>query len=162
MDRTLTALFDEPAAADAARDALQALGAGRVELHRLAEPDAVPATPQAPGSEGGLPRLLDALFLPAEDLAAHREAVRRGGTLLSATVEEALAARALRLLEEAGAADLDAREADWRASGWSPARKATEMRADDRRAVGRREARPGPARSYLAAKPAGWPEDDKG
>jgi hypothetical protein len=124
MPRTVTAVFDDAAAAERARDALDRLGVPRVsiDLHRLDDAQPVPATDHAPGSEGGLPRLLDALFLPAEDLAAHHEAVRRGGTLVSATVPDALAERALRALEAEGAADLDARERDWRNTGWSPAR----------------------------------------
>ena len=132
MPRTVTAVFDDPAAAERARDDLDRLGVprARIDLHRLDDAQPVPATDRAPGSEGGLPRLLDALFLPAEDLAAHHEAVRRGGTLVSATVPDALAERALRALEAAGAADLDAREKDWRNTGWSPARMLGAMGAD--------------------------------
>ena len=132
MPRTVTAVFDDPAAAERAREDLARLGVprARIDLHRLDDAQPVPATDHAPGSEGGLPRLLDALFLPAEDLAAHHEAIRRGGTLVSATVPDALAERALHALESAGAADLDAREKDWRNTGWSPARMLGAMGAD--------------------------------
>jgi hypothetical protein len=123
MRRIVTALFDDPAAAGRARDALRALGVpeDRIGLHAEAGGPVQPATPAAIGSEPGIPALLDTLFLPEADFAAHREALRRGGTVVSAEVEDADAAHIAQALDGAGAQDLDAREQDWRREGWSPA-----------------------------------------
>lgn len=108
MSRAVTAVFAEEAAAFRAGESLAELGVprARIELHRKA---------------GGASRLFEALDLPAEEFATHREAVRRGGTVLAAMVPDELVAGALAALEAAGALDLDARERDWREAGWSPA-----------------------------------------
>jgi hypothetical protein len=66
-------------------------------------------------------RSLADLSLPREDESAYREGVRRGGIVVAARVEEAVADRAMDVFEEYGAADLDAREADWRGAGWTAA-----------------------------------------
>lgn len=67
-----------------------------------------------------MPALLDALFLSRADLAAHREALRRGGVVVSAEVADRAAAEAARLLDALGARDLGSEAEAWRAEGWSP------------------------------------------
>jgi hypothetical protein len=123
MARIITALFDNRAAAERARKALRALGvpANHIVLHEEAQHRTTPATGGAIGGEPGLPSLLDAFFLPSDDYAAHQEAMRRGGVVVSARVRASEAAAARRALAEAGAEDLDAKERRWRAAGWSPA-----------------------------------------
>lgn len=132
MTRTVTALFEEQARAERTCEALAEMGVprARIALHRAEGGQAPSATPDAPGGEAWLPGLLDALFLSEEDLAPHREAVRRGMTLLTATVPDELAAQVSQALEAEGAADFDAHEASWRAGGWSPAAMAGAVRED--------------------------------
>ncbi len=57
--------------------------------------------------------------LPAADHALYLEGLRRGGVPVSVAVTEVVVARAVAILGECGAADLEAREADWRAEGWT-------------------------------------------
>jgi hypothetical protein len=122
MPRTVTALFEDEASAERGRDALEALGVprARIGLHRADAP-VRPASPEAPSAEPWLPRLLDALFLPEEEVARHREAVRRGLVVVSATVSDRLGDAAARALDGAGALDPEPHEAAWREGGWSPA-----------------------------------------
>jgi hypothetical protein len=124
MTRIVTGLFATRAAAEHARRLLLATGIpeARLGLHVDAQPSArQPATPDAPGGEGWLPALLDTLFLPEDDFAAHREALRRGGVVLSVEVADADAPAVAHALEAAGAEDFDAQEDAWRREGWSPA-----------------------------------------
>lgn len=123
MRRIVTAVFDDPAAAERARQSLLDLGVppDRIGLHAESADQAEPASAHALGTEPGLPSLLDTLFLPDTDFAAHREALRRGGVVLSVEAGPEDAARIARALDTAGAADLDARETEWRRGGWSPA-----------------------------------------
>jgi hypothetical protein len=132
MTRTVTALFEDPSKAERARERLAELGVprGSVAIHAAGAKDEPAATPDAPGAEPWLPGLLDALFLPTEEVAAHREALNRGMVLLTAGVPEELADRAGAALDEAGAEDFDAHEAKWREAGWSPAAMAGAVRED--------------------------------
>jgi hypothetical protein len=128
MRRIITAVFADRAAAEAARRRLRELGLTEDRIGLQADPRQ-PVQP-APGSEPGMPELLDTLFLPDEDFAAHREALRRGGVVVSAEVEEAEAPRVTRALDEAGARDLDEEMQGWRKEGWSPAAMAGAVRDD--------------------------------
>lgn len=133
MTRIVTALFATRAAAEHARDLLRATGIPDARLGLHADPSAAPqqpATPHAPGGEGWLPALLDTLFLPEADFAAHREALRRGGVVLSAQVADADAAAVAHAMEAAGAEDFDAQEDAWRRAGWSPATMAGAVASD--------------------------------
>jgi hypothetical protein len=124
MTRIVTGLFATRAAAEDARRLLLATGMpeARLALHEDPQPAAQqPATPDAPGGESWLPALLDTLFLPEEDFAAHREALRRGGVVLSVEVADADAPAVAHAMEAAGAEDFDAQEDSWRREGWSPA-----------------------------------------
>lgn len=122
MSRTVTALFHDEASAEQGRAALEALGVprARIALHRADAP-VEPASSEAPAAEPWLPRLLDALFLPEAEVDRHREAVRRGLVVVSATVSDRLGDAAARALDEAGALDPEPHEAAWREGGWSPA-----------------------------------------
>jgi hypothetical protein len=130
MRRIITAVFESRQAAEAAQQSLRALGvpADRIGIHADPRGGSRPASDGAPGPETGLPALLDTLFLPDADFAAHREALRRGGVAISAEVEEAQAAKATEALDRAGAHDLDAQETAWRQEGWSPALDAGAVR----------------------------------
>jgi hypothetical protein len=132
MRRIVTAVFADRQAAEAAGRALREAGLpqDRIGLHVEPAQSVQPATHDSPGSEPGMPTLLDTLFLPEEDFAAHREAVRRGGVVLSAEVTEAEAARVAQALDAAGARDLDEDVQGWRREGWSPAAMAGAVRGD--------------------------------
>ncbi len=121
MTRIVTAIFGDTQAAERARDNLRALGVPpqRIGLYHPGQVE--PATRDAIGSEPGLPALLDALFLPESDAAAHREALRRGHLVVSAEAEPEQVEAVHRAMEEAGAVDFDAAEEGWRREGWSPA-----------------------------------------
>jgi uncharacterized protein (TIGR02271 family) len=105
---TLTALYDTRADADAAAERL-ATEAG------LARSDiAVTAHGEGSTEEGGFLASLKSLFVPDQDRDTYAEAVRRGGFLLTARAEQGSAERAMDILEEHGAVDLDDRQRSWR------------------------------------------------
>jgi hypothetical protein len=108
-DRKITALYDTRAEAEAAADRLRdsGLGAGDIDIH---DKDG--------GGEGFLSKLKD-FFGGHEDSHAYAEGVRRGHFLVTAKVDETKHDAACRLLEEAGAVDLEGRQAEWRAGGWT-------------------------------------------
>jgi hypothetical protein len=104
MKRVVTAVFENRAAAQQGRAALRALGVppGSIALHTKAEHDNTRASDAAPGSEPWLPDLLDLLFRPERDFAAHHAALERGGVAVTARVDRAQADAAARALEQAG------------------------------------------------------------
>ena len=112
--RTITAMFDTRAEADRAVQALaSAVG---VELGAVD----IGSGSQAKEQEGFLSSL-KSLFVPEEDTHAYAEGMRRGGAVVTAKVEESRLDRAMDVLEQNGAVDLDEREAEWRKSGWTGA-----------------------------------------
>ncbi len=122
--RTITALFNsraeaERAAADLAT--IAGLDRSRVQMHAADAGAGVSASTAFSGTDGshGLLAGLRDLFLPEADRATYAEGVRRGGVVVSAQVDEAQAERAMDVLEQAGAVDLDAEEATWRQQGWT-------------------------------------------
>ncbi|MGG5819278.1 hypothetical protein [Falsiroseomonas sp. HW251] len=122
MARIVTGTFNTREEAARASDALRGLSfVRRVALHEEPAQGVPPATDDAPGGEPGLPGLLDALFLPRADLAAHREAMRRGHVVVSAEVEDGREEDAVRALDDAGAIDLDEHEQAWRSEAPGPA-----------------------------------------
>src|SRR4051812_28447350 len=118
-DRTLTAMYDDRSAAEAARDQLVALGvpSGDVTI-RGTDAATTAATPAAGEGKGFLDSLAD-LFAPEEDRHTYAEGLRRGGHLLSARVPDGLEDRAIDLLEGSGAVDVDERTEGWRQGGWT-------------------------------------------
>lgn len=113
--RTITALFDSRPEAERAVTALvqdHGLDRDRLQIHAAAPREEMPHDALAS---------LRALFLPDQDRALYGEGVRRGGTLVSADVPEALVGQVSEAFEQHGAVDLDAREAEWRAAGWTGA-----------------------------------------
>jgi len=113
--RTITALFDSRAEAERAAQALTSQiglsgSAVRVEA----------GTGSASGEDDkGFFASLRDLFIPDEDRHAYAEGVRRGGAMVSAQVGDDQIDRAMDILEQNGAVDLDEREAEWRKSGWT-------------------------------------------
>jgi uncharacterized protein (TIGR02271 family) len=119
MATTITALFDSRADAEAAKERLKSarVDADHVHLHDKSS---------AGYREGGYSTHEDRgfwdsvkhAFAPDEDRHAYEEGVRRGGTLLTADVDDDCVDEAVRVLEEANTVDIDDRSSQWRSSGW--------------------------------------------
>jgi hypothetical protein len=115
--QTIPAIFDSFEQAERAGSTLYAslsLAANAVSLRNAA--DARDASAPDPN---GFIGTLQSLFLPERDHGLYGEALRRGGTLLCAKVDETQAQPARALLDQAGAIDIDARAAVWRNEGWT-------------------------------------------
>jgi stress response protein YsnF len=110
MSRTVTALYDSRAEAEAARERLSsAVRADRVNIIDGGS---------GGGSGGGG---LGGLHLSNDDRHVYGEGIRRGGALLVAEVDgHEDADRIIALLEESASVDLDQRQESWRSEGWTP------------------------------------------
>jgi uncharacterized protein (TIGR02271 family) len=120
MMRIITAMFDDRSHAEAAVQRLvQELNLNR-DLIQVYAADAASTTSGASSTQdSGLWASVKDLFVPEEDRYAYAEGMRRGGTVVSAQVEDALLDNAMSILETDGAVDLDSREDEWRQSGWT-------------------------------------------
>jgi uncharacterized protein (TIGR02271 family) len=121
MSRTITAMFDDRAHAEAAvRQLIQELhlDSTRVQMHAA---DATVETTQAATHDTGFWASLKDLFVPEEDRTTYVEGVRRGAVVVSAQLEDRMLDYAMDILEQHGAVDLDRREAEWRQQGWTGA-----------------------------------------
>jgi uncharacterized protein (TIGR02271 family) len=114
---TLTALYDTRGDADTAAERLVTeVGLARSDIAVTAQETGRDAD-AAEG--GGFLASLKNLFVPDQDHKTYAEAVRRGGFLLTARVEQRSAERVMDILEEHGAVDLDDRQQSWRTEGLS-------------------------------------------
>lgn len=117
MDRTITALYDTKAHAEAAKQLIKdRLSGDRAHVDIISQGGADGAGSH--DGEGFLERVKH-FFMADEDKHAYAEGVRRGGYLLTARVDESDADEACRILDQSGSVDLDARQQDWEASGWN-------------------------------------------
>ncbi|HEV2080306.1 MAG TPA: YsnF/AvaK domain-containing protein [Allosphingosinicella sp.] len=106
MTRTVTALYDTRAEAEAAKQRLSS--AVDVESARIIDQH----------EEGSS---LGSMGLPDEDRHAYGEGIRRGGCLLCAEVDsDEDADKIVRVLEDTSSVDLDDRQNSWRSEGWAP------------------------------------------
>ncbi len=119
--RTVAALFDERTDADRAVGRLCDAGIDRAAL---VVSDRVESKAEVAERPVGRGRLAD-VRMPEADRHAYAEGVRRGGVLVTAMVTDAAAGEVVRILNGAGAVDLDARMRDWRGEGWRDHREAT-------------------------------------
>jgi len=123
MTQTITAMYDNQSDAQAAMSKLIAAGIPQSSV-RLTPGSSTTAN-RSSGSydhtrdEGGFWASLKDAFMPEEDRYAYSEGLSRGGTLLTAWVEDTKVDTAMNILEEHGSVDLDEREAAWRKEGWS-------------------------------------------
>ncbi len=122
MTQTITALFDDQAEAQTALSKLVAAGIPQSAI-RLTPGAATAATRSTGGydhtrDEGGFWASLKGMFMPEEDRYAYTEGLSRGGTMLSASVEDAHVETAYDILEANGSVNLDERETTWRQEGW--------------------------------------------
>ena len=147
MSRTITALFDTEADADAGAERLRQAGvdAGHVTVHDQTTHKTAGAYSTA--KDKGLWASIKNAFVPHEDRHFYEEGIRRGGFLLTADVDDDKTPAAVRALEEANSVDLDARSQQWRSQGWDYAGTATEIDdADEDVLYGSREAEVGGSR----------------
>lgn len=73
----------------------------------------------AGGAAGGVVGALIGEGVPERDANVYAEGVRRGGTILSARVDDTRAVEAQTILDQAAAVDLAGREALYRKEGWT-------------------------------------------
>ncbi len=118
MARTITALFDTRADADAGAERLRRAGvdAGHVRVHDRSSHTT--AGGYSTANDPGLWASIRNVFVPHEDRHVYDEGIRRGGFLLTADVDDDGTPAAVRALEEANSVDLDARSQQWRSEGW--------------------------------------------
>lgn len=139
MSRTITALFDTKADADAGAERLRQAGidAGHVSVHdQTTHTSGTNSTSQ----DKGLWASVKNVFVPHEDRHTYEEGIRRGGFLLTADVDDDKTPAAVKALEEANTVDLDARSQEWRTDGWDyAAPKEDVAEFDDGSIYGQRE-----------------------
>ena len=121
-NQTITAMFSTRAEADRAADALRSdLNLSPAAVNVLAG-DSSQAASAATSSQSyedrGFWSSLKNLFVPDEDRYAYAEGLSRGNFLVSASLEDTMATRAMDILEQHGAVDLDAHEKNWKQGGW--------------------------------------------
>ena len=119
MATTITALFDSRSDAEAAKERLKAarVDADHVHLHDKSSTGYRESGYTSHQDRGFWDSVKNA-FAPDEDRHAYEEGVRRGGTLLTADVDDDRVDEAVRVLEEANSIDIDDRSSQWRSSGW--------------------------------------------
>ena len=108
MSRTVTALYDTKAEAEAARERLCA--AVDVENAKV-----IDGQSQSSGSG------LGSFYMSNEDRHSYGEALRRGGALLCAEVDgDENGDRIVQVLEQTSSVDLEERQRGWQQEGWTP------------------------------------------
>ncbi|MGY2737002.1 hypothetical protein [Sphingomonas sp. UYP23] len=108
MSRTITALFDTKADADAGAERLRQAGidVGHVSVHD--QDTHKTAGAYSTSKDKGLWASIKNVFVPHEDRHTYEEGIRRGGYLLTADVDDDKTPAAVKALEEANTVDLDA------------------------------------------------------
>lgn len=114
---TLTAFFDSRSDSEAAIEKLKSSGVTDVRLMPGYEADdeGSATTPEGSGFWAGLADW----FFPDEDRDVYAEGLRRGGFLVSASVNESTYDTAHDILDDEGSIDIDERADLWRTEGWS-------------------------------------------
>lgn len=121
MSRTITALFDTRADADAGR---QRLLDARLDTDnaKIYDKSSVSETGYSSQHEPGLWAAHPNAFLPDEDRHVYEEGVRRGGFLLIADVDDDEVNEAVAALNESHlrSVDINERANQWKSEGWTP------------------------------------------
>jgi hypothetical protein len=119
MSRILTALFDTRADAEAARSRLLATDIDADQVLLYDQDSAGYTNNPSTKPDTGIWASIKNAFLPEDDRNVYEEGMRRGGTLLTADVDEDEVDNAIGVLEDANGIDMDSRTGDWHASGWT-------------------------------------------
>lgn len=119
MATTITAMFDTRSDAEAAKERLKSarVDIDHVHLHDKSSAGFNEAGHSDHENRGFWGSVKNA-FAPDEDRHTYEEGVRRGGTVLTADVDDDCVEEAVRILEEAKSIDIDDRSKEWRTSGW--------------------------------------------
>jgi uncharacterized protein (TIGR02271 family) len=119
MSSTITALFDNRADAEAAKERLKnaRVDADHVHLHDKSSVGYKDSGYSTHEDRGFWDSVKNA-FVPDEDRHTYEEGVRRGGVLLTADVDDDCVDEAVRVLESASTVDIDDRSSQWKSSGW--------------------------------------------
>ncbi|MBV0891803.1 YsnF/AvaK domain-containing protein [Paracoccus sp. Z118] len=114
-------MFDTRADADRAVQRLKEAGIADVVLTGEENGGySVETAPSVTDRDRGFFESIGDFFFPDEDRYTYAEGLNRGGFLITVSnVPSALYDRALDILDDEGAVDLDARENEWRAQGWT-------------------------------------------
>lgn len=130
MSSTITALFDDRADAEAAKERLKAasVDVDHIHLHDKSSTGFSDKSYSTHQDRGFWDSIKNA-FVPDEDRHTYEEGVRRGGTLLTADVDDSNVDEAVRILEQANTVDIDDRSSQWRSSGWDYAGTSTSERS---------------------------------
>lgn len=111
MSRTVTALYDTRAEAEAARERLQS----QVDVEGRAQIIDKSSLDNEEGSSG-----FQRVPLSTEDRQAYGEGLNRGGFMLCAEVDgDEDADEIVSILEQTSSVDLDERQSAWRNEGWA-------------------------------------------
>src|SRR5437763_801085 len=132
--RIITAFFDNRSAADRATEKLAALGIPRDQIRLV--PGRESTQPEGQQHIKGFWESLADLFMPDEDRYTYAEGLRRGGYLISATVNEDMYQPALDVLDDEGTINMGQREALWRTEGWKGYQGAGSIRGSQPTASG--------------------------
>lgn len=124
MTQTITAMFDSRSDAQAAIAKLTAAGIPRASISLLPETETSYTRTERSSydharDEGGFWGSLKDMLLPDEDRYAYSEGLSRGGVMLAVKSEAANVHATMDVLEQAGAVNIDEREAAWRSEGWT-------------------------------------------
>lgn len=82
----------------------------------------------AGATTGGLIGALVDSGLSEDEAHAYAEGIRRGGTMVSVRADDALAPKAVDILDDEGTVNMDQRTAQWRNDGWSGRYKPSSQR----------------------------------
>ena len=122
MSRTVTAMFDTRADAEAGRERLKAanIDISNVNIHdQTSSGYSDQSYSTAEHSNTGVWGSIKNAFIPDEDRHGYEEGIRRGSVVLSADVDEDEVDVAVRALEESDSIDIDDRMNSYRDSGWT-------------------------------------------
>jgi uncharacterized protein (TIGR02271 family) len=115
MDNIIVGMFDDAHEADAVIEELEARG---IPKDRITVESTDGGTTQADTlkERSFFQKVGDAIT--GRDKLTYREGVRRGGTVVSAHVDDVLVDDTVAVMEQHGAIDIDERSAEWRQEGW--------------------------------------------
>lgn len=126
MSRTITALFDTRAEAEAARTRLTSASIDADNVRVVDQNDSgsdmsgsSSDMDSSSSSGGGFWAGLKDMFVPDEDRHSYNEGISRGGALLYASVDDDDVDHAIEVLEQTGSVDMDEREQSWKSEGWA-------------------------------------------